>query len=124
MCNRVCFFSPRKLDHPFRDQRSRDAGPEEILVLINRAGLKHWKNEIAREFLPKILNNTFRCTGFERLLFQTSEFLFLTDVRAERGDLRAIIIFQPAKNDGSVEATGIRENDFHHTKDTEDTKVT
>src|SRR6266702_656791 len=113
MRDRLRLFRARDLDHPFRDQRPRNAGSKKVLVLINRACLKHWKNEIASEFFLKIFDHVFRCAGLERFLFEAGQLFFLTDVGAESDDLRAIIVFQPAKNDRRIESAGVSEDNFH-----------
>ena len=113
MSDRVRFFSTRDLDHSLRNQWTRDTRAEQILVLVNRAGLEHRENEIAREFLSQIFDDAFRRAGFQCFLLETGQFLFLTDVGAESDDLGLIIILQPAKNDRCIEAAGVCENDFH-----------
>src|SRR5262249_36468273 len=123
MRDRARSFCARDLDHSFRDQRPRDARPEKILVLVNRARLKHRKDKIAGEFFAKIFDHTFRGAGLERFLFEPCELFFLTNVGAKGSYLRAIIIFEPAKDHRGVESAGISQNDFHLTKDTKDTKV-
>src|SRR5437870_10059089 len=79
----ISVFGERNLDHSFGDERTRDACPEEILALVNCAGLKHRKDEIAREFFLEIFDNAFRCAGFQRLLFQAVEFFLLADIGAK-----------------------------------------
>ena len=74
-------FLVRDLDHALGDQRPRDAGAEEILALVNRAGLHHRENEIAREFLLQIIDVNLGRAGLLRLFFEAFEFLFLADVR-------------------------------------------
>ena len=44
------------LHHALGDERPRDAGAEKILALVNRAGLDHRENEVAREFLLQIVD--------------------------------------------------------------------
>ena len=61
---------------------------EEVLPLVNRARLHHRKDEVAREFLPQIIDVNLGRAGLERLLFEAVEFLLLPDVRAEGDHLR------------------------------------
>ncbi len=79
----------------------------------NRAGLKHRKNEISREFFLKIFDDAFRSAGLERFIFETCKLFLLADVGAKRDDLRPIIIFEPTENDGGIESARICENDLH-----------
>src|SRR5262249_12016956 len=111
--NRVRFFPARDLDHSFRDQRPSDTCSKKILVLVNRAGLKHWENEISGEFLAQILNDAFRSAGAQRFFLQPGELFFLTDVRAESDDLGFIVLLEPAENDRCVESAGICEEDLN-----------
>ena len=113
MRDRLGFFLSRDLDHSFRDERTGNAGAEEILPFVNRAGLDHWKNEIARELFLEIVDVTFGSAGAQRFLFQTLEFFLLTNVRAERDDFGLIIFLEPAENDRRVEPARIREDNFH-----------
>src|SRR5204863_10127536 len=111
--NFIRFFSTRDFGHSLCDQRSRDAGAEKILVLVERAGLKHGEDKIAGELFLKILDDAFGSTGLQRLVFKTGELFFLTDVRAESDDLRLIVFLKPAKDNRSIEPTRICQNDFH-----------
>ena len=70
MSDRIRFFSTRDLDHSLRDQWTRDTRAEQILVLVNRAGLEHRKDEIASEFLSQIFDDAFRRTGCQRFCLQ------------------------------------------------------
>ncbi len=57
-------FAVRDLDHALGNERTGDAGAEEILILVNRAGLHHWENEIAREFLLQVVDVNLGRAGF------------------------------------------------------------
>src|SRR5438552_2562949 len=113
VCDGISVFGERNLDHSFGDERTRDACPEEILALVNCAGLKHRKDEIAREFFLEIFDNAFRCAGFQRLLFQAVEFFLLADIGAKGDNLRLKIVFEPAEDHRRVEAARICQDDFH-----------
>ena len=110
-CLRV--LGTRDLDHSLRDKRTRDARAEEILVLVNGAGLEHWKNEIASEFFAQIFDDAFRCASLQRFRFQTREFFFLTDICAKGDDLSLIIFLEPMENYRCVESARISEDNFH-----------
>ena len=114
MRNGVGFLGTRDLDHSLCDQRTRDACPEEILALVNCAGLKHRKDEIAREFFLEIIDVTFGRAGVHRLFFQAVEFFLLADVGAKGDNLRLKIVFEPAEDHRRVEAARICQDDFHN----------
>src|SRR6266487_4138646 len=107
MRNGTGFFGACDLNQSFGDERTRDAGAEKILAFVDRSRLDHGEDEVAREFLAQIFDETFRCTGLERFLFKPVEFLLLPNVRAKRNDFGLIIFLEPAENDRGVETTGI-----------------
>ena len=88
-------------------------GAEVILALVNRAGLEHRENEIAREFLAQIVDVALARAGAQRLGFEAVEFLLLADVGAKGDDLRGVGFLQPGEQDGGIEPPGISDDDFH-----------
>ena len=62
-------LAARNLDHPLRDQWAGNTGPQKILILVKRRGLKHWENEITRKFVLQIIDVAFGGPGFQRLFF-------------------------------------------------------
>jgi hypothetical protein len=103
----IGFLGLCNFNHPLRNQWPRDARAEKILVLVNSSGLKHRKNEIAREFFPQVLYDTFGCAGAERFLFDTFKLLFLTDIGTEGDDISLIIFLQLTQNDRGIEPAGV-----------------
>src|SRR5262249_40588360 len=110
---RAGLFSSGHFDHAFGNERAGYARAEEILAFINRAGLNHGENKIAREFLLQIDNVTLGSAGFFGLGLKTFELLFLTNIGAERNDFRVVPFFDPGKNDRSIEPARICQNNFH-----------
>src|SRR4051794_30017516 len=51
---RVAAGGERDLDLLARDQRARGGRAEEVVLLVNRAGLEHGKEEVARELFLRI----------------------------------------------------------------------
>jgi hypothetical protein len=103
----IGFLGLCNFNHPLRNQWPRDARAEKILVLVNGSGLKHRKNEIAREFSPQVLYDTFGCAGAERFLFDTFKLLFLTDIGTEGDDISLIIFLQLTQNDRGIKPAGV-----------------
>ena len=93
--NRCGALCTSDLDHSLRDERTCNAGAQKIFPLINRTGLKHRKNKVARELLLEVIHIAFLCAGFKSLLFETVEFLGLAYVCAESDDLRSIDFLKP-----------------------------
>ena len=58
----------RDLHLILRDDRPRQRGPEQILVLVHRARLHRRKDVVGQELLPQILDDDFRGAGLVRLL--------------------------------------------------------
>ena len=103
----------RDLDHALGDERPRDACAEKVLSLVERSRTEHRKNEVAREFLLQVVDKTFGRPGAEGFGFETVEFLFLSDVRAESDHLRSVGFLQPLQQHRRVESARIRTNNLH-----------
>ena len=95
-------FLPGNLNHALGDERAGDAGAQEILALIDRAGLEHGEDEVAGEFLLQVGDVTLGRAGAFGLGFEALEFFFLPDVGAERDDLRVILFLEPRQDDGGI----------------------
>ena len=64
------------------------------------------------EFLAKIGDDTFECSGVESLGFDCLEvFVVLADVGAEGDDIEALFA-EPFEDDGGVESAGVGEDYF------------
>ena len=100
-------FFPGDFNHALGDEWPGDAGAEEVLALIDRARLDHREDEVAREFLLQVGDVAFGRPGAFGLGFQPFEFLFLTDIGAERNDLRLIPFLDPRQNDGGIQAARV-----------------
>ena len=90
-------LGPRDLDHAFGDEGPGDAGAEKILSLVDRPRLQHGKNKIAGKLRAEVVDITFARAGFQGLFFDSVEFLFLSDIRAEGDDFGGIRILQPVQ---------------------------
>ena len=99
----LCPVLAGDLHHALGDQRPRNAGAEEILSLVNRAGLHHRENEIGGELLPEVVDVNSRRAGLARLRAQALDFLLLPDVGAERDDLGGVLFLDPGQQNGGVE---------------------
>ena len=101
------------LDHALGDERPGDAGAQEILALVDRAGLDHREDEVARELLLQVGDVALGRAGAFGLGFQALEFLLLADVGAEGDDLGVILFLEPGEDDGGIESARISENNLH-----------
>jgi len=107
-------LSPCDLDHSLGDERPGNAGAEKILTLIECPGLHHGKDKVAGEFFLQIIHLALASASSEGLLFQTVEFLFLTNVGTKRNDFSSVSVFEPIEDHRGVETTRICDNDFFH----------
>ena len=102
------------LHHALGDQRTRDAGAEEILAFIDRSGLDDRVDEVAGELFLQVVDVDLRCACGLRLLGQSTQLIVLADIGAERDDFGLIRVLDPGQQDGGVETTGVSENDLFH----------
>ncbi len=110
MRDRVGAFELRDLDLSLRDHRPRQGRAEKIDPFVQRICLDRRPDEILDEFLAQVLGVKLRGPGFERLFFQTVEFLALSDVGRVADDLAIIGFLQPEKHRRGVESAGIGED--------------
>ena len=108
-------FGSGDLDHALGDQWPGDARAQEILSLVQRSCLHHGKDKITGKFLSQIVHLTVGRSRGERLGFEAVEFLRLTHIGAEGDDLRAVGFLEPVEDDGGIQSTRIRDDDFHGT---------
>jgi hypothetical protein len=69
-------------------------------------------DEIAGELLLEVVDVDFRCAGLLGLGVEPFQFVVLADVGAEGDDFGLVGVFDPGKEDGGVETTGVGEDDF------------
>ena len=100
-------FLTGDLDHALGDERARDGGAEVILAFVDGAGLHHWKDEVAGELSLEVVDVKLGGAGLHGLLLEALELVFLADVGAERDHLGVMLVLDPGKEDGGVEATGV-----------------
>ena len=95
------------LNHPFGDERTGDAGAQEVLAFIDCSGLHHREDEVAREFLLQIHDIALGAARFPGLGLQALEFLLLADVGAEGDQFGFVFVLQPRQDDRGVEAARV-----------------
>ena len=92
------------LKHALGDEGAGDAGAEQILALIDRAGLDHGEDEVASEFFLEVGDVTTGRTSAFGLGFEALEFFLLADVGAERDDLRVILFLEPRQDNRGIKS--------------------
>src|SRR5258706_4520811 len=101
------------LDHSLGDQRPCNTGPEKILIFIDRTGSHHGKDEIAGKLLLQIIYVNLRGSRVAGLFIQPFEFLLLADIGAEGDHFCVVFIFNPRKQNRSIQPTRISQNNLH-----------
>src|SRR6185436_2271812 len=107
MSDRIGPFLARDFDHSLGDEGTRNTGAEKILVLINRARLDHWEDEIPRELLLQIVNIDLGRARRSRFLVEPAELFLLADVCAESDHLGVVLLFNPREQNRGVESARI-----------------
>src|SRR5262249_40945345 len=86
--------------------------PEQVLALVHRVRAEHREDEIAHEFLAKVLDEDLPHACHLRLLARRRQLLALADVGRERDHLAAVDVLQPPEDHRRVEAARIGQHDF------------
>ena len=106
--DRVTVFLLRDLDEALGDQRAGEGGAQQVLVLIDGAGLQGRPDEVLDEFLAQILDVELLRAGLLRLLVQRLELVALAHVRSAAHDSAAVVFLEPRDDDGRIQSAGIR----------------
>ena len=106
--DRVAVFLLRDLDEALGDQRAGEGGAQQVLVLIDGAGLQGRPDEVLDEFLAQILDVELLRAGLLRLLVQRLELVALAHVRSAAHDGAAVVFLEPRDDDGRIQSAGIR----------------
>ncbi|MNY52678.1 hypothetical protein D3C86_1883690 [compost metagenome] len=112
MGNRRSSFSDSNVHHTLRNQRTGDAGAEQVLAFIQSARLEHRIDEVTREFVTQIIDVDLRRAGCEGFFLQTVQLFLLADIGCKSDNLRIIGFFQPFQYDRGIQPAGIGEHDF------------
>ena len=101
------------LNQPFRDDRPRKGGAQQVFALVDRARLDGRDDKIVDEFLGEVLDVAFGGARLDRLLLKPLELAHaLPDVGRDRNHLTAVMLLEPGDDDRGVQTAGIRQNDF------------
>ena len=107
-------FPAGELDLPLGDERARDRGAEQVLVLVDRTRAQHREDVVADEFFAQVLEHELRGAGPVRLLLEAAELLALPEVGTERHHLGLVPLDEPAEDDRGVEPARVGEDDAAH----------
>ena len=102
------------VDLTLGDERARDRGAEQVLVLVDRARPQHREDVVADEFFAEILEHELRGAGPASLLLEAAELLSLSEVGTERHHFGLVPLDEPAEDDGGVEPARVGEDDAAH----------
>mmetsp|Transcript_1839 Transcript_1839/g.7242 ORF Transcript_1839/g.7242 Transcript_1839/m.7242 type:complete len:461 (-) Transcript_1839:74-1456(-) len=104
----------RNFNLSLRDERSRDGRPQQIRPFVQRVRSKHREHVVPHELLSQIVHEYFLDTELRRFRARRFEFFSLPQVRRKRHDFAPVRVLQPLQDDGRVQATGVRQDDFFH----------
>src|SRR5207237_2680947 len=102
----------RDLDLLARDERPRGRRAEEVVLLVNRAGVQDRKEIVGRELRLRIDEMEIARAGAIRLFGETGSLFGLADVDRDRDDVAAVVFLQPRDDDRGVESARICERHF------------
>src|SRR5262249_36379214 len=96
-------------------ERPREGGAQEVLVLVHRARGQGLERVVAHELLAQVLDHAVRGAGGERLLAHRLEVVALAHVPAVGHDLgAAVVLLDPGDDDRRIESAGVGEDDLLH----------
>lgn len=100
------------LDLIFGDERSSEAGAEQVFALVNGAGTKDGEGVVRKEFLAEIEDVRLGGTGGEGLGLDAGEIFTLANVGSDSDDLAVVGFFDPLEDDRCIEPAGVGEDNL------------
>ncbi len=108
-------FLQRALHLVLGDDRPRQRGAQQVLVLVHRARLDRREDVVGQELLPQVFDDDFARAGLVGLLDHGIEVVALADVGDEGDDVVVVVFLQPRNDDGGVQPSRIcKDNFFTH----------
>jgi hypothetical protein len=86
------------------DERPRRRRAEEVVLLVDRAGLQHREEVVGGEFFFGVDEMEVTRAGGVGLLLEAARFLGLPDVDGDRDDFAAVVFLQPGDDHRGVQA--------------------
>ncbi len=94
------------------DQRPGEAGAQQVLALVDRAGHHRRVDVVGDELLAQIFDVELAGAGRQRLRLQPGQLLFLAQVGAEADHLAAVVLDEPRHDARGVQPARVGEHDF------------
>jgi hypothetical protein len=108
--NRVSTFLLCNLNLPLRNHGARERRSHQVHTFINSIGFDCCPHVIANKLFAEILDVEFRRASRVSLFLESAKFGALTNIGAIADDFAVVVMLQPMKHDGSIQATGVSEN--------------
>ena len=103
----------RDLDDALGDDRARERRAQQVVALVDGAGLEGGVDVVGDEFLAQILHIELGGAGLDCLFLQPVQLGALPDVARDGDDLAAGVgLLQPRDDDGRVQPARVGEYDF------------
>ena len=96
----------------FGDERTGHRGAQQVLTLVDRAGLQKRKEIIAGKFVAQVFDDQLAGAAGFSFRIQPRQFFLLADVRAETNDFAVVVLTQPRHDHGRIQSSGIRQDHF------------
>ncbi len=96
-----------------REERPRDRGAQQILVLVDPACPYQLPQVFGDELLAHVLDVDFRGACLQGFLFEAGKLVgALADIAANGDHLAAVIFLKPGNDDRGIQPARIRQGDF------------
>ncbi len=100
----ICTCLTRNLDKALGDQRTGDAGAEQVIAFIAGIGAHHREDEIAHEFFTQVfdIDMVVRNAHQASLVARRFNFFALTQISGKGNNFQSALAHQPFGDDAGI----------------------
>ena len=95
------------------DQGTGEGGTQQVLALVDGAGLHGGPDELLDELLAQVGDVELLSAALGSLLVQGLELFALTHVTGHADHVAVIVFLQPRDDNGRIQTTGVRQQNTH-----------
>jgi hypothetical protein len=81
------------------DQRAGERSAQQVVALVDRAGLHGGEDEIVEELEAQVFDIALAGARSQRLLLQPGQFFLLAQIGAEADDFAVVVVLEPRDDD-------------------------
>ena len=108
----VSAFLESDLNEPLGNAWTGRAGTQQVFF-VDGAGFHGGDNKVIHIFIHEIQHIQLGSAGLQGFLFQSLEFVSLSDIAGDGDDFRIVVVFlEPGDDDGCIQSAGVGEYDF------------